>query len=158
MKTLFILRHAEAAPGSPDQQRVLTAAGRDAAANLGAIMREKSYSPAAILCSPATRTRETLNGLGLQGPKPVFKPEIYHADISGLLALLWEVDADSALLVGHNPAIHGLAASMAGEGPEELLQSVRSTFMPATLAVYKFRGKWADLAPGQATLSDLIVG
>src|SRR6185436_10403977 len=107
MPIVFILRHAEAAPGSLDEQRALTPAGRAAAANLGEIMREKGYAPAAILCSPATRTRETLSGLGLAGPKPVFRPEIYQAAPSQLLALLWEVEAESVLLVGHNPAIHG---------------------------------------------------
>jgi phosphohistidine phosphatase len=157
MPTLFILRHAEAASGSPDQQRTLTPAGKTAAANLGEIMRQKGYSPAAIFCSPATRTRETLNGLALAGPKPVFRPEIYHAAVSGLLALLWEAEAESALLVGHNPAIHGLAAALAGEGPEDMLASLRATFMPGTLVVYKFHGQWADLAPGQAVLTDLIV-
>jgi phosphohistidine phosphatase len=54
---VFLVRHAEAAPGEPDELRPLTAAGRDAARALGERLAEEQ--PAAVLSSPLLRARET---------------------------------------------------------------------------------------------------
>jgi phosphohistidine phosphatase len=54
---LFLVRHAEAAPGDPDDLRPLTSAGRDAARDLGA--RLAVEHPEAVLTSPLLRARET---------------------------------------------------------------------------------------------------
>jgi phosphohistidine phosphatase SixA len=54
---LFLVRHAEAAPGDPDDLRPLTPAGRDAARQLGA--RLAVEHPEAVLTSPLLRARET---------------------------------------------------------------------------------------------------
>ena len=54
---VFLVRHAEAAPGEPDELRRLTAAGRDAARALGERLAEKR--PAAVVSSPLLRARET---------------------------------------------------------------------------------------------------
>jgi phosphohistidine phosphatase SixA len=54
---LFVVRHAEAAPGDPDAMRPLTPAGRGVARSVGEqLAREK---PDAVLCSPLLRARET---------------------------------------------------------------------------------------------------
>jgi phosphohistidine phosphatase SixA len=54
---VFLVRHAEAAPGEPDDLRRLTAAGRDAARALGE--RLAGAHPTAIVSSPLLRARET---------------------------------------------------------------------------------------------------
>jgi phosphohistidine phosphatase SixA len=54
---VFLVRHAEAAPGEPDELRRLTAAGRDAARALGE--RLAAEHPTAIVSSPLLRARET---------------------------------------------------------------------------------------------------
>jgi phosphohistidine phosphatase len=54
---LFIVRHAEAAPGDPDELRRLTRAGRAAARALGDRLAEQR--PDAVLTSPLLRARET---------------------------------------------------------------------------------------------------
>src|SRR6478672_2083073 len=54
---LFLVRHAEAAAGEPDDLRPLTAAGRDSARALGA--RLAAEQPDAVLSSPLLRARET---------------------------------------------------------------------------------------------------
>ena len=53
---VFLVRHAEAAPGEPDELRRLTT-GRDAARALGE--RLAGEHPAAIVSSPLLRARET---------------------------------------------------------------------------------------------------
>ena len=54
---LFLVRHAEAAPGEPDELRPLTAAGRDVARHLGE--RLANEQPEAVVSSPLLRARET---------------------------------------------------------------------------------------------------
>ena len=54
---LFIVRHAEAAPGDPDELRRLTPAGRTTARALGE--RLATHAPDAIIASPLLRARET---------------------------------------------------------------------------------------------------
>jgi phosphohistidine phosphatase len=54
---LFLVRHAEAAAGEPDDLRPLTPAGRDVARELG--VRLAAEQPDAVLSSPLLRARET---------------------------------------------------------------------------------------------------
>lgn len=54
---VFLVRHAEAAPGEPDELRRLTAAGRNAARVLGERLADEH--PTAVVSSPLLRARET---------------------------------------------------------------------------------------------------
>jgi phosphohistidine phosphatase SixA len=54
---LYLVRHAEAAPGEPDELRPLTEAGHAAARALGEQLA--AAAPDAVLCSPLLRARET---------------------------------------------------------------------------------------------------
>ena len=54
---LFLVRHAEAAPGEPDELRPLTVAGRAVARDLGE--RLAPEHPTAIVSSPLLRARQT---------------------------------------------------------------------------------------------------
>ena len=56
---LFIVRHAEAAPGEPDDLRPLTKAGREQARRLGRQLADDGIQPDAVLSSPLLRARET---------------------------------------------------------------------------------------------------
>src|SRR5947207_3237704 len=55
---LFVVRHAEAAPGDPDELRPLTAAGQDAARALAERLAGEQID--VILTSPVRRARETV--------------------------------------------------------------------------------------------------
>jgi phosphohistidine phosphatase len=54
---VFLVRHAEAARGDPDELRPLTTAGREAARALGD--RLAAHTPDAVVSSPLLRARET---------------------------------------------------------------------------------------------------
>ncbi len=58
---ILLVRHCEAAPGSPDDLRQLTPAGHDAARALGA--RLAAQSPAAVNFSPLLRARHTAEAI-----------------------------------------------------------------------------------------------
>ena len=54
---VIVVRHAEAAPGEPDDLRALTPEGRDAARALGARLARENLD--AVVSSPLLRARET---------------------------------------------------------------------------------------------------
>jgi phosphohistidine phosphatase len=56
---LYLVRHAEAAPGEPDELRRLTPEGREQARKLGRRLKDDDARPGAILTSPLLRARET---------------------------------------------------------------------------------------------------
>ncbi|HEX2044117.1 MAG TPA: histidine phosphatase family protein [Gaiellaceae bacterium] len=56
---LYLVRHAEAARGDPDELRPLTPAGREQARSLGERLRRDGVRPDVILTSPLLRARET---------------------------------------------------------------------------------------------------
>ena len=56
---LYLVRHAESAPGEPDALRTLTAKGKKQARELGERLAAESIKPAIVLTSPLLRARET---------------------------------------------------------------------------------------------------
>src|SRR5437763_11388296 len=69
-KHLFVLRHAKSSwddPALADHDRPLAARGWRAVKTLAEHVRTSGIKPALVLCSSSRRTRETLDGLGLDG-------------------------------------------------------------------------------------------
>ena len=112
---LLIVRHAEAAPGRPDELRHLTAAGRDAAEELGRRLRDEGIRADAVLTSPLLRARETAGALGLGEPEiderlaPGATPEGMREAATG--------HGETVVVVGHQPDCSRAAAALTG-GPE----------------------------------------
>ena len=119
MKTIYLLRHAKSSwddSSLPDHDRPLNGRGRSAAPRVGAHMRAEGYLPDLVLCSTATRTRLTLEGVLSElevEPAIEFEEELYLAAPSEMLDLVRSVPdtVESVLLVGHNPGTGMLAAT-----------------------------------------------
>jgi phosphohistidine phosphatase len=56
---LYLVRHADAVPGQPDELRTLTSDGRAEARALGERLAADGVKPDAVLTSPLLRARET---------------------------------------------------------------------------------------------------
>ena len=156
MKTLYILRHAKAAPedGEGDAERSLTKRGRKAAAAMGEYLAGLQPPARLVLCSSSRRTRETLDAVLPafdREPQLLFEDPLYLAGARRLLDRLRRLPepAEGVLLIGHNPGLHQLAASLASE-PGALAES----FPTAALAVLRVPGRWSALRPHQAKLID----
>jgi phosphohistidine phosphatase len=112
---VLIVRHAEAAPGTPDELRSLTESGREQARLLGERLREQGFTPDAVLTSPLLRARETAAELGLGEPEvddrlaPGATPEDVRAAA--------EARGPTVLVVAHQPDC-GQAVAAFGGGPE----------------------------------------
>jgi len=113
---LLIVRHAEAAPGSPDELRTITAAGREQARALGEQLREQGLRPDAVLSSPLLRAQETAAALGLGNPEvdERLAPGATPADVRDAAAGHGEL----VVVVGHQPDCGRAAAALSGGGPE----------------------------------------
>jgi phosphohistidine phosphatase len=156
LKTLYILRHAKAAPEERegDAERPLMKRGRKAAAAMGEYLARLEPPPTLVLCSTSLRTRETLDAILSElntEPQLLFEDVLYLADASCLLDRLQRLpeQAASALLIGHNPGLHQLAISLASDAGE-----LADGFPTAALAVLCVPGRWSALHPHQAKLVD----
>jgi len=152
-KTLIILRHGEAKTagiGEVDANRPLTEAGKKDAKNSGLFLSENAIKPDFALCSPAIRTRQTLEEIQKSFPAPIpteYHPKIYHASDRDLLALLASTpeNVQNLLLIGHNPALHQLAIALAKSGDEKLIHNLYMRFPPCTMAVFSLNNSWNEL-------------
>lgn len=150
MKRLILLRHAKAVgkDAARDIDRVLAPRGR----RQMEVMAEH-LAPIAVdlaLVSPSARTRETWK-LARRPDIPVeFDQRIYEASEPELLAVAQEADpqADSVILVGHNPAFEELALDLVRAGEEgEAAERLRRGFPTAGVAVLEFEiDAWRRLA------------
>jgi phosphohistidine phosphatase len=99
---LFLVRHAEAAPGEPDELRPLTSAGRAAARDLGE--RLAGEHPTAVVSSPLLRARETAEQIArAAGLTPEaderLAPGASAADLEAAVA----DRGDTVIAIGHQP-------------------------------------------------------
>ena len=116
---LYLVRHAEAASGEPDDLRRLTPSGREAARALGVRLAAEGAHPVAVLTSPLLRARETATELcrafgGAPEPDERLAPgataEAVRAAVAGR--------GGEVLVVGHQPdCSRAVAVLIGGDEP-----------------------------------------
>jgi phosphohistidine phosphatase len=106
---VYVVRHAEAAPGEPDQLRRLTPNGRAQARRLG---EELGTSFDAVLSSPLLRARETAELVAGRAPEPDDRlaPGATAGDVRAAVA----GRGDRVLVVGHEPDCGRVVAALTG--------------------------------------------
>ncbi|MEO3815291.1 histidine phosphatase family protein [Plantactinospora sp. B24E8] len=164
VRHLVLLRHAKAEQptgGMQDADRPLSARGHADAAAAGAWLRYADYLPAAVVCSPAKRTRQTWHdaALGMAAPptRPLttqpgaettmaaptvrYEPKIYHGYVADLLDLVQATDpaVTTVLLVGHNPTISDLSTLL------DPVHAAPDGLRTGGIVVHRVDGDWADL-------------
>jgi phosphohistidine phosphatase len=109
---LLIVRHAEAAPGEPDELRPLTTEGREHARALGERLRREGVAPDAVVTSPLLRARETAAALALGEPEvdqrlaPGASPDDVRDAAFGR--------GETVVVVGHQPDCGRAVRELAG--------------------------------------------
>ncbi|GAA0879811.1 hypothetical protein GCM10009119_27800 [Algoriphagus jejuensis] len=121
MKYLILLRHGEAGfSDSVDFQRQLTPNGKESLHRLGEILRSGGMKVDFMHCSAATRTRETaeiiMKYVSVESLE--YTRDIYEGNLESLMNLLENTpkEAESCLLIGHNPTISLLLSHLTNEG------------------------------------------
>ena len=99
---LFVVRHAEAAPGEPDELRPLTDAGRAAARALAARLAQEDVE--LVLASPLLRARETAGEIArtARAPLEVDDRLAPGATPDGIRAAV-DGRGETVVAVGHQP-------------------------------------------------------
>jgi phosphohistidine phosphatase len=129
---LYVMRHAEAESGEPDELRELTAEGRKAARAAAELFAEHGVTPDVVLTSPLLRARQTGDEIGRATGAPVepderlapgANAEQVRAAIAGR--------GETVVIVGHQPDCGRVFAELAGgEEPPFAAGSVRKLELP----------------------------
>jgi phosphohistidine phosphatase len=161
MHRLLLLRHAKSSwddPSLADRDRPLAPRGHRAAERMADHLRSDVPHPDLVLCSPALRTRETLDRMSkaFVDAEVIVDDELYGAGEDVLLEQIRTVDDrfETVAVIGHNPGIHDLAIALAESGAE--LGRMGAKFPTGALAVLAFDGPWRDVSPGGGLLEAFV--
>ncbi|BBX68967.1 phosphohistidine phosphatase [Mycolicibacterium psychrotolerans] len=161
-RTLVLMRHAKSdyPDGVGDHERPLAPRGVREAELAGDWIREHLGQIDAVLCSTATRTRQTLDRTGIAAPAQ-FSGRIYEAtpgivieEINGITD-----DVTALLVVGHEPVMSSLALGLADEDSANGLvaEKVSAKYPTSAIAVLRTAVPWGQLGLGGAELVDFHV-
>lgn len=160
MKTIMLLRHAEALRGgsaSTDKERSLTASGRADATEIGQFLDQQSIAVDYIESSTAKRARETTTliaeraGLSLDiNWNDNFysgSPTDYHQAIRQAPETV-----NNILLVGHNPLVSRLVSGLCSSGGQYLVRMPQG----ALVCIEHPAIRWDQVEPGTARLRWMV--
>lgn len=160
MKTLLLLRHAKSSwedRSLSDHDRPLNERGKRDASRMAQLLRDEGLWPERILSSTARRARRTAELL-LADPEEDtsgddtevrYLSELYMADPEDYLGAVRRVggQAESVLVVGHNPGLEMLLQSLIGEWHRLPTAALARIDLPIDT--------WTDLEPGGGVLAGL---
>ncbi|ORV83649.1 SixA phosphatase family protein [Mycolicibacterium iranicum] len=162
-RTLLLLRHAKSdyPDGVPDHDRPLAPRGIREAALVGDWIRANADGVNAVLCSTATRTRQTLERTGITAVVE-FVDRIYDAtpgvvieEINGVQSRFGD-EVSTLLVVGHEPVMSSLALGLADEESSNgtAAQQLSAKFPTSSIAVLRSTAPWDQWALRGAELVD----
>ena len=165
MRRLLLLRHAKserAGPGDRDQDRTLTARGREDAPKLGAYIARHGLTPQRVIVSTAARARATCElvaaGFGAS-PSVVNDKRLYEATPQTILKVIQECkpEVHTLMIVGHNPGLQELAILLIASGNLEARQRLNEKFPAAGLLVIDFAlDDWARVHAQSGRLDHFV--
>lgn len=162
VRTLVLLRHAKAVtPGDgPDFKRKLSKRGEADADAAGSWLADEGLWPDLVICSPATRTRQTWHGVAValaqanpegSAPEVHYEQGLYDGGRTEVIDLLRAVpeDVGTVLVIGHNPTMSDVSILLNPSADDQRFEGLKT----AGLAVHKSEGPWSDTEPGGMPLT-----
>lgn len=170
MKTLYLARHAKsswnmnfALNSIKDFDRPLNKRGETDAVKMGDAMKDRLWQPEIIIASTAQRVKQTSSAycesLDFSIDEIEWNSDIYEAYTMTLIQIITNIneDTNSAMLIGHNPAMENLLEQLAGHSEaKEHQQSDGKLFTTANIAKLTFDGAWKDLVSSDVHLDELL--
>lgn len=156
-RTLVLMRHAKSTypDGVADHDRPLAPRGVREAGLAGNWLRANVPKVDSVLCSTASRTRETLVRTGIDAPVR-YAERLYGARPGIVVEEINRVadEVMTLLVVGHEPTMSALALILAAaDGTNSTAaQRISEKFPTSAIAVLRVFGAWADLQPAGAAL------
>lgn len=155
--TLLLMRHAKSdyPAGVVDHERPLAPRGTREAKLAGEWLRSSAPSVDAVLCSTATRTRETLARTRVDAPV-TFADRLYDAVPGTVIDEINGVDDEvtTLLVIGHEPAMSNVTLGLAGSpgSSQAAAERISTKFPTSAIAVLRTGSPWRDLTLGGAAL------
>jgi phosphohistidine phosphatase len=162
MPRLLLLRHAtaeHAQPNQGDHDRALSKGGRKEAKTIGKILKKRGEAIDLVLSSDSKRTRETWEEVAErygEAPEVRFLRPLYEAQNYAPIIKAEGGSASTILVVGHNPAMHATALTLAESLSGRDGAKLRAGFPKGALAIFDFEGEWRSLRPGGMRLVAFI--
>lgn len=156
-RTLLLMRHAKSdyPPGVADHDRPLAPRGIREAGLAGDWLRANADAIDGVLCSTATRARETLANTGIDAPAR-FTERLYDATPGIMIEEINTVSDEVAtlLVVGHEPTMSALALGLADENKTDVAvaERVSAKFPTSAIAVLSVPCAWKAVELGRAGL------
>lgn len=154
MKTLYLLRHAKSSWDDPtlkDFERPLARRGINDVPVMANRFLKRGDTVDCIISSPAMRARTTArlvaDTIDYPSEDIISNPELYFAGAGMFLKAASQVDesCESAMLVGHNPAITDFANLMVNAGIHNI---PTCGLVELSLPI----DQWSQIQSGEATL------
>jgi len=145
MKTLLVLRHAKSSwsdPALDDHERPLSTRGQRDGPRMGELVRDCGLIPDVVISSDAVRARLTAEAVvaaaGCAG-EILLDQRLYMASPADILSLLRTVpeEAETLMIVGHNPGLEELVAQLTGERQDLPTAALAQIVLPID--------RWRDL-------------
>jgi phosphohistidine phosphatase len=160
--TLLLMRHAKSdyPEGVPDHDRPLAPRGIREAGLAGDWLRANASPVDAVLCSTATRARQTLDRTGIDAPVR-YSGRLYGATPGTMIEEINQTadDVGTLLVVGHEPTMSSLALVLADDDGTKIaaVERISTKFPTSAIAVLAVPGAWKGLEPGRAALTGFEV-
>lgn len=165
MRRLLLARHAKSSwsdTGLMDHDRPLNGRGRRAAPLVAAALDNRGFAPDLVYSSTSRRTRDTWTLMEPRfggRPRVEYLSELYHASPRAVLGIVAGAprEADTLMLLGHNPSTHALAAYLARDGSRKQRDRVIRSFPTGAVAVIELaRDDWSAAEEGGQLLDFII--
>jgi len=156
-RTLLLLRHAKSdyPAGVADHERPLAPRGIREAGLAGDWLRAHAPAVDAVLCSTATRTRETLARTQIDAPVN-YVDRLYDATPGAVIDEINRVDpeVETLLVIGHEPTMSTLALGLATpDGSNSTAaERISAKFPTSAIAVLRTSEPWDQLKLSGAAL------
>lgn len=156
------MRHAKSdyPSGVADHERPLAPRGIRQAGLAGDWLRANAPTIGHVLCSTATRTRETLLNTRIEAPVR-YSERLYATTPGTMIDEINTVDDDvsTLLVIGHEPTMSTLALGLgvAENTKTSAAERISAKFPTSAIAVLIVPCAWKELELGMATLIDFEV-
>lgn len=122
---------------------------------MGRWLANQDWLPDTVLCSTATRTRQTLDLLDIPVVPTLFERALYLAEADEIIETVRSATGDTLLLLGHNHGIAECAQGLVKEWPDHPRFADYPTC--ATTLIHFDMSAWSDLLKGTGNCAGFAI-
>ncbi len=163
MKTLIIMRHAEADESDPnvdDHQRIISKKGENDCLMVYNWLKEVEIEIQKLISSSALRAKLTADRVFIDKKKSIYiEPRLYLCSKLEMINILKETEnkIDNLAVVGHEPSISDTIKELVGATRPDLTNIMLRKYPPAGLSIIVFNvTSWQEILPKDGVLDAFV--